>query len=237
MTSFQGGQRTPTLSEVIRTGIDARLLDVHTSLPGKIVSFDPARQLADVQPLTKRVLIDEDGNELVETLPVLPEVPVKFPRASGAFFSFPVHVGDFCLLIFNEASVDEFSANNGLPYAPGDLRRFSLSDAVALLGFYPVTRALAPTDYDSNDIVLGFENGTKIYIQPGPSGLVNIGSKTASDFVALAQKMRTEIQTIVDAIKNAATGSQDGGAAFKANIVAALHDPVLSVAATKTKAD
>ena len=61
-----------------------------------------------------------------------------------------------------------------------------------------------------------------------------------ADFVALAQTTDDKIQAIVDAITNAAPGSMDGGAAYKAAMVALLSAsiPALgSVASGNLKAD
>ena len=44
-----------TLAATIKAGISNHMKDVHTSLPGKVVSFNAAKQTASVQPLIKRI--------------------------------------------------------------------------------------------------------------------------------------------------------------------------------------
>ena len=70
---------TPTMAEVIRTVLDSALADVHTCLPGKIVTYDKAKQKASVQIQLQRKY--EDGG--LVTLPAIPNVPVRHPRAQG----------------------------------------------------------------------------------------------------------------------------------------------------------
>lgn len=69
-------------------------------------------------------------------------------------------------------------------------------------------------------------------------GTVNAGN--GSDFVAMSTTTDQKIEAIYNAIASAAVGSADGGAAFKANIIAALDIswPLIgSIASTNLKAD
>lgn len=68
-------------------------------------------------------------------------------------------------------------------------------------------------------------------------GNVYLGSKDATDYVALASKVEAELAKIKNAISGAAVSGGDGGAAFKANIIAGLTSSGMgaagSTAATK----
>ena len=46
-----------TLAANIKQGVENRLKDLHTSMPGIVESFDPLTQLASVQPAIKLSLI------------------------------------------------------------------------------------------------------------------------------------------------------------------------------------
>lgn len=77
---------------------------------------------------------------------------------------------------------------------------------------------------------------TKIHLKA--DGIAYVG--TGLDFVALAAKVDASIDAIVNAIAGAAVLAGDGGAAFKANIGAALGislPAIGSVASTNLKAD
>ncbi len=170
--------RTPNLAEVIRTAISTRLCDVHTMLPGKIVSYDAAAQKADVQPLIRRLQKAIDG-EIKERLPQIPGVPVAWPRSGKYRLTMPVKAGDFCMLVFSESSIDAYQAGQGQEVDPGAFYRFDLTDAVALMGWNPDGQKLGETD--SSVISVGLEGGS-------------------FDFIAHAQKTFDEITALRDAV-------------------------------------
>lgn len=129
--------QTATLASVIQQAISNRLMDLHTCMPGTIVSFDPATQLAQIQPSIKRVFKSvaiRDEETLTEAnLPVLKDVPVIFPRAAGFSMTFPVTTGDECLIYFNERSIDNWNETGG-EVSPLGFRQHDLSDAIAIVG-------------------------------------------------------------------------------------------------------
>lgn len=149
--------RSPDLAELLRAAIDYKLVDVHTSLPGRIEKFDKATQTADVQPLIKRRFANPDGTEVLETLPVIPRVPVAFPRAGKFFITWPLKAGDLVELVFSEASRDNFKGGDGSEADPDDFRRFDLSDAVAHPCGYPESKPI--NDFDAENIAIGFDGG------------------------------------------------------------------------------
>ena len=53
--------RTPGLTQVIENAINKKLFDVHTALPGEIISYDASTNLAVIQPMIKRKYIFEDN--------------------------------------------------------------------------------------------------------------------------------------------------------------------------------
>jgi hypothetical protein len=122
-------------------------------LPGTIVSYDFTKQKAEIQPTLKKSYLD--GTTL--DLPILSNVPVIFPRASGASLTFPVVQGDTCLLLFIERSTDLWKSVGG-NVAPNDPRKFDLSDAVAIMGLFPFTEdSLAE---NNSDVLLTYKNSS-----------------------------------------------------------------------------
>lgn len=186
-----GASRSPALVEVLRAALDAAIAEVHTCLPARVESYDSSNQTVNVKPLLKRNVLDEDGGEVIETLPVIQSVPVVFPRAGGFFITFPIQVGDFVTLFFAERSLDRWIVGNGDEVEPVDVRTHDLSDAVAVPGLYPLSSALASADED--DLVLGKENGYEIHVKDDQADL---GSKDAADFVALAGLVKSEITAL-----------------------------------------
>jgi hypothetical protein len=217
-----------TLGELLNRALDARLADVHVSMPGRVETYDAATQTADVQPLLKRALRDEDG-EIVETLPLCPGVPVLFPRAGDWFVSLPLSKGDTVLLVFAERSLDQWLERGG-EVDPGDLRMHSLDGAVAIPGVYPRKERLA--DVHAENLVLGRDGGVQIHLRP--DGTLSLGEETPGDWLAMAAKVLSELQKAeqdLNDLKTAITAwvpvPADGGAALKAALVAWCASPVV----------
>ena len=115
--------RSPDLATLLRLAIRSNQATIHVSLPGVVEAYDVAAQRADIQPLLRRNLVARDGSELApESLPILHDVPIIFPRGgsgTGAFFiSWPLAAGDHVLLVFIERSIDQWFAGNGEETTP-----------------------------------------------------------------------------------------------------------------------
>lgn len=201
---------TPTLAHLLKTAIEQRLLDVHTALIAKVESYDAEKQLVDVAPVLKRHLQSIDGEWTTESLPVLCDVPVLFPRAGGFFLSFPIQPGDFVQIIFNEASIEEWFTDKTPSVVCN--QRFSLEGAVALPGVFQINKTLSGAH--TKNLVLGNERGLQIHID---GQKIRLGSADASEALALASKVEAELERIkktfnlhVHASNGTATASQLG---------------------------
>lgn len=188
---------TPTLASALKEIIKAQVVDVHVSMPAKVISYNSNQQSVNVQPLLRKAFLDEAGERQIESLPVIGDVPVVFPGSGGTRIIFPISAGDTVLLIFSEASLDKWLVRGG-EVDPEDDRHHALSDAVAIPGLQDF--AHVSTASPSIEIT---------------SSVINAGGSSA-----LA--LKSDVQAIVSAISGAAVVATDGGAAFKANIMAAL---------------
>lgn len=186
-------ERRPTFADVIKGAIEARLLEVHTAIPGVIDTFDAATGLADVKPQIYAPSRTEAGEVEYSALPIIAGVPVVFPGAGGFRLTFPVQKGDPVLLIFTEASLDKWVQAGG-DADPGDQRRFHLSDAIALPGLRPKSQAWK--DVDGAAMTLGSDAGP-------------------ADFVALATKVDQALQQLAQVFTTWAPVPNDGGAVLK----------------------
>lgn len=122
-------QLTGTPEEAHAAQIDGRLKDLHTMLPGIIASFDPVTQTASVQPAIKRIFTEKGA----VNLPVCVDVPVSFPGGGDFFLTFPVKVGDECILLFAERAIDLWHVGGGTN-SPAEYRLHDLSDGIAIVG-------------------------------------------------------------------------------------------------------
>lgn len=209
----------PTLSETISDALESAFVDVHTALPGRVKSYDASKQTADVEPMIRRAIRDTEGKIVNESLPVIPNVPIAWMRGGGFIFHFPLAAGDFVLLIFSEAATAQWRESGTLSDA-GDITRHGLSYAFAIPGIAPNSGAASPT-------------GANV-VAPTP---LSIGNAGTAQFVALEPLVSAQLGVLKAAIAGAAVVAGDGGAAFKAAIVAALSAWPATMASAKLKAE
>lgn len=184
--------QTPSLAQLLKHAIEGRLLDVHTALIAKVERYDAAKQIIDVAPVLKRSIENMDGEWIAEQLPVLCDVPVLFPRAGGFFISFPIQPGDFVQLIFNETDIEEWLENKEPTISHN--QRFTLQGAVALPGIFPQSMVLSGAH--KSNLVLGKEQGLQIHIDDQK---IRLGSEDASEALAIASKVKEELERIKSA--------------------------------------
>lgn len=189
--------RSPTMAEVLRLAVEYHIRDLWTALPGKIDKFDASNQMADVKPLVQNLTATEGGEELAEPLPIIPNVPVWWPRSGGFYTTFPVKVGDPCLLIFCSRSIDKYLEGDGEDQDPGDFRTHDLTDAIALMGFS--TKSQAITDYDEDAAVLGLEGGTRLRVS---KGLIEMGVKDAQEKLSVDSKVQDQLKSLRDTVES-----------------------------------
>lgn len=132
------------LSDVLEIHTDAYMENVHTSISGKIVSYDSIERKASVLPLIKLKTIKEVNVDL----PVIDNVPVMFPSGSTFVLKWDIKPGDGCLLIFSEVGLGNYLNGNGvLQVATEDSSRFDLTDAICIPGLFPFS--VSKTMYSS----------------------------------------------------------------------------------------
>lgn len=152
------------------------LADVHTSMPGTIVSYDPATRRAIVRPALSKQLAD--GRVL--PAPQIVSVPVIFPTGGGAGMTYPLAPGDGVQLHFSERSLEAWHSGGGA--IPDDPRSFDLSDAIAVPGLNHggATAAAHPTNmvvyFGAASIALTPAGGI---ILTAPAGITLIGPTNA----------------------------------------------------------
>lgn len=166
--------------------IETRLRDLHTMMPGVIVSFNAAKQTATVQPSIKSVFaITNDGHKAVVSvvnLPLCLDVPVSFPGGGGFCLTFPIMPGDECELRFSERAIDFWYQNAG-QQLPSEYRLHDLSDAIAQVGLNSQPNKIS--NFNASACELRTRDGnTYIRIEPGQvtvkGNLIVTGSVTAT---------------------------------------------------------
>jgi hypothetical protein len=203
---------------VIQEGVDASLKERHTCLPGVFTSFDPVEQLADIQPTLKIKV-----NDVLQNLPLLTSVPVRFSRSRDFSITFPLVVGDEVLLIFAERSIDTWLINGGIQN-PFDFRKHNLSDAFAFPMCYS-QKNLIPS-FDSTNLEIKANSGSaKIAVAPGTEIILNSGADWAVQFSAL-QTAFNELQSAFNTHSH--TGVTSGGSSTGTTSAPSVADISLS---------
>jgi hypothetical protein len=203
--------RKRALDELVTAGIDSRMLDVWTAIPGKVASYDSSVPSANVQPLVRRMTPDEDDASAFEDLPEIPNVPILFLGAGAFRITFPIAPGDSGLLIVCTNDLSAWLAT-GQPSDPGDLAVHHLAHAVFLPGLVPFSSPI-PEAAENAIVVAGAE--------------IRLGSLAASDFVALSSKVDANFTAIATSLSTAVNASLNPVATYTPQ----------AVAATKVKAE
>lgn len=150
--------------------IEGRLKNLHTCMPGIIVSFNPTKQTAVVQPAIKRIFVEQGA----VNLPVCTDVPVMFPGGKGYFVTFPVEPGAECLLLFSERAID-FWFQAGNTQQPAEDRMHDLSDGIAIVGLRSQPNSISA--FNNNALEIRSSDGTKL-IQLSATGILIKGNVT-----------------------------------------------------------
>lgn len=146
-------QKSPTLGNVLDGVFGTALAGLHTAFPAVVVSYDKADQRASVQPLIRSEYLDENGQRVVEDLPIIEDVPVIFPGSGGMSITFPITKGDTLLVICSESAISKWleAQNATKTLDPGEYRKHSLSDAMAIPGLRNFRN---PTDQVADDALI-----------------------------------------------------------------------------------
>jgi hypothetical protein len=193
---------TTSLTEVLETVFGVQLAAFQTSLPARVVSYDPATQKARVQPTVKVWLPTAD--EAVDVEESLPDliVPVLPMRGGGFYIHMPLAPGDRVTVLVHDVDWGEWYAYGAI--RGGDDRRLhDLAHSVAIpMGLSPKAQVLSGL---GANLELGKEGGLKVEIAPSQ---MNVGG--SSDAAARASVMDTaftNIKIALDAIALAAGAS------------------------------
>ena len=121
--------------------------DIHTVLPGEVVSFNAGKCEATVKLTAKYWKPDKTKIDF----PSVFEVPVYFPQgiAQGATIVYPVRPGDECIIFVAEQALDQWRTG---AECETDLR-FDITNAIAVVGFFSTPNPHV-TRSDSNESII-----------------------------------------------------------------------------------
>lgn len=121
--------------------------DIWTAVPAIIQSFNPAQTTCEVQPTIRfrvgqpaintyssaTMLKDQSGNFAWDQMPKLVDCPVVFPSGGGCTLTFPLKLGDECLVVLASRCIDAWWQNGDIQNQVV-LRMHDLSDGFVIPG-------------------------------------------------------------------------------------------------------
>jgi len=215
--------RTPNLAQALRRVLELRLAELHTAMPGEVVTYDAATQTADVRPLLRQRGIDELGAVVQRELPIFVAVPVVFPGGGGFRMTLPLKAGDGVLVVFAESSLERWQTSGRA--SDVELRRHHFADAVAIPGLHANTAPWLGASTDA--LTIGANAGPGIVMGPD---FVHLGARDvtpATEAVVLGSSYRSTEDAAADAVGAAATIAATAMTAAAASLGVAI--PLLAI--------
>lgn len=161
--------------------------EVHTALPGKIISVNAAKGLAKVEPIGKWMA--SDGEYL--DYPQISDVPIVFPYCSTekVGITYPVKKGDSCLIIISEVELDKWRTG---AEAEGPLKH-DLSNAIVIPGLMKSGQTL-PESNSKKSIIIAADK-TKLSVSKSEKSIemVSGGTKVTVNTSGITAKGNTSV--------------------------------------------
>jgi hypothetical protein len=186
---------------------------VRVAVSARVRSFDAATSTATIAPsvVEQRSV---DGELLTVALADVPGVPVLMPGGTRRGFTFGLDSTDSVVAVVRHRSHDEVDGGTeALPASPAASRRMNYSDAVGLPGYVPPATGRPASHFRTDGQPVAYMES---------SDSLHVGESTAALLLARADRVEAELATLKSAISSAAVAGGDGGASFKAAILASL---------------
>ena len=187
-----------SIVDALQSFLDSRLTDVHTTIPGKIVTYDDIKERATVQPLIK---VQRKVNDEIITIEIPPieNVPVMMLHTKYFKLKVPLEKGDGVEIKFSEVGIGNFLNGTGNIVNPDDLSRFSLTDAYCTPGLWgknlPTNIPTFEVDKLGGLVLLG---GTSPFVK---GDLLSSNLTTYLTAMSVAGKTAVDPTTVLSAVQ------------------------------------
>lgn len=195
--------RRPSLQEVIGIALDGFERRLPKALPARVTKYEASKQRVSCKVLVQRPYFDEEAARQVESIPVIPNVPVQFPGGIAFRMTFPISDGNLVVngiriaattgvLIWADRSLDKWLTGGGAEVDPEFDHVHALSDAMFIPGVNPFGAPLGhvPTDKmsigrDASPSDIEIDNIGNVTVAGGSQGAARTTDKTSADTTML----------------------------------------------------
>lgn len=194
----------PAYEDVLAACVRRAQLNIRTVVPGVVVSYVAATNMATVQPGPSSVTVKGEAIPL----PVV-EAPVCFPMGGGFAITWPLVPGDHVLLLCADRSIERWRLT-GAAYKPESLRTHTLSDAFAVPFGAPAPDPVPGSS--ATDLVIVGAGGVALRVTPAGTitiaeGLTQAAAARVGDAVGPSEAMDTWMSQVAAFINGATPGS------------------------------
>ena len=169
-----------SLTDVLIGWFDSFSNSINCVKIGRITGVNTSNQTVDVQILHKRVNEKNLTKRELRDYPLLKSVPFVVLGGGATYISFPISVGDNCLLFFNDYEIDRWwETGENLP--ANFERKHDISDAFAIVGVHSIKdliqgySAYVHLKYSANSSITVGENIDITNAQTNVSDKLSVG--------------------------------------------------------------
>lgn len=223
-----------SLTQVLERLTNSIKTSIHCIKIGEIISFDKTDQTASVKVLH---IIDNNYNlysDKIIEYPVLQKVPVVVLQGGGANITFPINVGDQCLLLFCDYMIDSWWMT-GEAKSSIVPRKHDIADPIALVGVSASPKAIQDysdylhLQYNANsDIVIGEQidvNNANINL----NGATKVSETLTVEKDVTAKANVDVTETLTAKELNATTAATGGFVSFDGKAVTVVNGIVTKI--------
>lgn len=186
-------ERIANPEELQLVRFEQMLGNLRTASPGIVKEVNLDKQTVTVQLAIQGKIVDQTGVAKWVNMPLLTDVPIIWPRAGGFSLTFPVAVGDECLVVFGERCIDSWWQSGGVQ-KPIDDRQHDLSDAFAIFG--PTSQPRKLGNVQANAVELRTDSRSDyISLKDGSLDINIVGAVTVKCGTATVEAQTTTVNS------------------------------------------
>jgi hypothetical protein len=136
-------ERLDDINAAVLAALTGWQAETWSAMPARILSYDATKETVSAEITIKCKVVKPDNSVEWQTISPCVDCPVIFPSGGGFTLTFPIAVGDECLLIFASRCIDAWWQSGGVQQQV-DIRMHDLSDGFALIGPRSIPRVHSP---------------------------------------------------------------------------------------------